>query len=210
MKELNNYAKNATKTIFCDIDGTLVRFPDDINDFKDIPKGKKSLEVLPGAIDKLWDWETNGYRIILTTGRKESMRSITEKLLSDAGIFYDQLIMGLGPGKRYLINDINNGFNTAFAINVERNKGLESIDLESDKYNSKSTLDTRPYDKDIYKEDADYIIKNANKKAEEKAIRIAEMRHKRALSRGFSEYADAMKQMREKYPESEASGDPNE
>ena len=46
MKELNNYAKNATKTIFCDIDGTLVRFPDDINDFKDIPKGKKSLEVL--------------------------------------------------------------------------------------------------------------------------------------------------------------------
>ena len=64
--------------------------------------------------------------------------------------------------------------------------------------------------KDIYKEDADYIIKNANKKAEEKAIRIAEMRHKRALSRGFSEYADAMKQMREKYPESEASGDPNE
>jgi len=47
MKELNNNAKNATKTIFCDIDGTLVKFPDNVEDFKDIPKGNIPMEVLP-------------------------------------------------------------------------------------------------------------------------------------------------------------------
>jgi hypothetical protein len=206
MKELNNNAKNATKTIFCDIDGTLVKFPDNVEDFKDIPKGNIPMEVLPGALDKLWEWETQGYRIILTTGRKESMRSITEKLLTDSGIFWDQLVMGLGPGKRYLVNDINNGENTAYAINVERNHGLGSVNLESSDYNTKSlssctlnyedvccsppenrgeVLNTRPYDKDIYKEDADYVIKHMNQKAEKEAIRIAEMRHKEALSKHY-------------------------
>ena len=130
MNELNNNAKNATKTIFCDIDGTLVRFPDTVEGFKDLPKGKAPLEALPGTLDKLWEWETQGFRIILTTGRKESMRFTTERQLREVGIFWDQLIMGLGPGKRYLINDINNGSDTAYAVNVERNGGIGKVDLD--------------------------------------------------------------------------------
>ena len=116
MKNLNNNAKNATKTIFCDIDGTLVKFPDGPGGFKDLPKGQEALEVLPGTLDKLWEWETHGYRIILTTGRKESMRKVTEELLTDAGIFWDHMVMGLGPGKRYLINDILISFTLAFCM----------------------------------------------------------------------------------------------
>ena len=129
MENLNCNARSAPKTIFCDIDGTLVRFPDTIEGFKNLPKGEQSLEVLPGALDKLWEWETQGFKIILTTGRKESMRKVTEELLTNAGIFWDQLVMGLGPGKRYLINDINNGASTAFAVNVKRNEGIGNIDL---------------------------------------------------------------------------------
>ena len=58
------------------------------------------------------------------------MRRVTEKQLRDVGIFYDQLIMGVGGGARYLINDTKpNGSQAAFAINVERNVGIEGIDL---------------------------------------------------------------------------------
>jgi hypothetical protein len=140
MNELNNNAKNATKTIFCDIDGTLVRFPDTVEGFKNIPKGKTPLEALPGTLDKLWEWETQGFRIILTTGRKESMRFTTERQLREVGIFWDQLIMGLGPGKRYLVNDINNGSKTAFAVNVERNHGIGSVKLDEQESWSSLTL----------------------------------------------------------------------
>ena len=129
LERFNTNSKNARKTIFCDIDGTLVKFPDTFEDFKDLPKGKKKMEVLDGSLDKLWEWETSGYNIILTTGRKESMRDVTEKQLRDAGIFWDHLIMGLGPGPRYLINDKNDNKNTAFAINVERNGGIKEVNL---------------------------------------------------------------------------------
>ena len=44
--------------------------------------------------------------IILTTGRKEGMRRITEQQLENAGIVYDRLIMGIGGGIRVLINDL--------------------------------------------------------------------------------------------------------
>ena len=100
LEKFNTNSKNARKTIFCDIEGTLVKFPDTFEDFKQIPKGINKMELLPGTLDKLWEWETSGYNIILTTGRKESMRKETERQLKQAGIFWDHLIMGLGPGKR--------------------------------------------------------------------------------------------------------------
>ena len=114
-------------TIFCDIDGTLIKGvpPNEyvLNDFK--------AEILEGTINKLIDWERKGYRIILTTGRKESMREQTVKQLQDVGIMYDLLIMGLGSGPRYLINDKRpeNSQETAFAINLEKDKGILDINI---------------------------------------------------------------------------------
>ena len=114
------------KTIICDIDGTLVKH--------NIPAKNTSpnnlLELLPGTVEKLSEWDAKGYNIILITGRRESMRTATEKQLAELGIFYDQLIMGIGGGPRIVINDNKpNGQETAFAINLERNKGINDIIL---------------------------------------------------------------------------------
>lgn len=114
------------KTIFCDIDGTLVEHaPPSISSHPEY-----EMKLLDGTIEKLLDWDKKGYNIILTTGRKESLRKSTEKQLSKAGIFYDQLIMGIGGGPRYLINDCKeNGDEYAFSLNLPRNLGIKNIDL---------------------------------------------------------------------------------
>ena len=117
-----------TKTIFCDIDGTLLLHRGDmVNQIKMAP------EILPDALIKNKEWEKLNYKIILTTGRKESVREQTVKQLADAGIVYDYLLMGLPNGARILINDKKpNGIeNMAFAVNVVRNRGLENIDITS-------------------------------------------------------------------------------
>ena len=109
------------KTIFCDIDGTLWNHVGGVPD-QATCKGHKLLPNTKEAIDK---WDRLGYRIILTTGRKESLRPKTEKELLRLGIVYDKLIMGLGGGVRILINDRkpNGDKNTCYAVNVVRNKG---------------------------------------------------------------------------------------
>jgi len=119
---------NRSKTIFCDIDGTL---------WKHVGSAckqaiEKAHELLPNTINALETWERLGYKIILTTGRKESMRKITEKHLKELGIVYDELIMGLGNGDRIIINDRkeNGDKNTCFAINVVRNKGLTHYNFD--------------------------------------------------------------------------------
>jgi hypothetical protein len=110
------------KTIFCDIDGCLIEHQ---NYYNDTPI------LLDGTLEKIKEWDRKGYRLILTTGRRESTRKITEDKLSELGITYDCLIMGLGPGVRILINDIKpeDNSDTAIAINLERNVGISNIDL---------------------------------------------------------------------------------
>ena len=115
------------KTIFCDIDGTLW------NHVGGISKQSKTEkhELLPNTISAIEKWDKLGYNIILTTGRKESLRELTEKHLKSIGIVYDKLIMGIGGGDRILINDRkpNGNRNTAYAINVVRNKGIQHYDF---------------------------------------------------------------------------------
>ena len=118
------------KTIFCDIDGTLWDHVGDITSQVNV-ESHKMLENTSEALNR---WDKLGYRIILTTGRRESMRTLTENHLKKIGIVYDQLIMGLGGGARVLINDRkpNSVKNTAFAINLIRNDGLNFFDFSSD------------------------------------------------------------------------------
>lgn len=118
--------ENRPKTLIVDIDGTLIWHFGNIHDQISNPP-----EALPGIRDKFHDWDRKGYRIILLTGRKESLRRLTEQQLETCGIFYDQLVMGVGGGVRVLINDLKTGSSepTAIAINLERNKGLENLDV---------------------------------------------------------------------------------
>ena len=115
-----------SKTIFCDIDGTLVEHVKPT----DAQKPTHKMKLLPGTTDKLLEWDKLGYSVILTTGRKESLRTVTEDQLAEAGIIYDQLIMGIGGGKRYLINDRKpDGSSTAAAISLDRNEGVNHLEL---------------------------------------------------------------------------------
>jgi hypothetical protein len=117
---------NRPKTIFCDIDGTLTKHT--LPTQSQLPSNK--MELLDGTLDKLNEWDQKGYRIILTTGRKEGLRSQTEKQLQEAGIIYDQLIMGIGGGARYIINDDKpDKRKTAFAVNIGRNEGIKNIEI---------------------------------------------------------------------------------
>jgi len=114
------------KTIFLDIDGTLVKHQGNLTKMM-----SNEMELLPSVIDKLNEWEGNGHKIILTTGRRECLRKITEEQLLKNGIFFDQLIMGLNRGERILINDIkpNNDMTVASAIEIKRNEGLKDINI---------------------------------------------------------------------------------
>ena len=118
--------KNKSKTIFCDLDGTLVKHRNPV----EAQNPDLELEVLPGTHDKLREWDSKGYYIIITTGRKISARESTKKQLQRAGIFYDQLIMGFGGAFRYIINDRKpNGTDAACVHNIDRNKGIGDLDI---------------------------------------------------------------------------------
>ena len=69
------------KTIFCDIDGTLVKHTSPLETTK--PDFK--MELLPGTLEKLAEWDVKGYNIILMSGRREGARKETEKQLSEVG-----------------------------------------------------------------------------------------------------------------------------
>ena len=55
----------------------------------------------------------------------------TERQLREAGIVYDRLLMGIGGGARVLINDLkpDRKGNTAIAINLNRNKGVQNVKI---------------------------------------------------------------------------------
>jgi mannose-6-phosphate isomerase len=117
-----------TKTIFCDIDGTIFKHKGDIHkNLLEIP------EILNNVIEKFKEWDKNNYKIILTTGRKEGNREITKEQLKYYGINYDELIMGLPNGDRILINDkkVNGIYNTAYAYNLVRNEGMLNINIHN-------------------------------------------------------------------------------
>jgi hydroxymethylpyrimidine pyrophosphatase-like HAD family hydrolase len=114
------------KTLIIDIDGTILKHRGSLSQIL-----TEDAELLPKTIDKLKEWDLLGYNIILLTGRKESMRKHTINELEKLGIFYDQLIMGVGGGQRILINDLKDHSDepTAVCFNLVRNKGVGEIEI---------------------------------------------------------------------------------
>lgn len=116
--------ENRPKTIIIDIDGTILHHFGSLSGQIDNPA-----KILDGVKEAFDEWDRKGYRIILLTGRKESMRETTEQVLRNCGLFYDQLVMGVGGGVRILINDLkpDSTQEMAIGINVERNKGIREF-----------------------------------------------------------------------------------
>lgn len=112
------------KTIIIDIDGTILYHFGSLS--KQISNDPK---ILTGVKETFDEWDRKGYRIVLITGRKESMRRITEQQLHACHLFYDQLVMAVGGGVRILINDLkpDNTQETAIAVCIERNTGISEL-----------------------------------------------------------------------------------
>jgi len=112
-----------SKTVFCDIDGVIFKQTNGVF--------APSATLLPGVIDTFRYWEYMGYRVILTTGRKESLREFTANQLLENGLSYDLMVMGVGVGDRILVNDKNShGHKKAYAINPDRNIGIQISDFK--------------------------------------------------------------------------------
>jgi NDP-sugar pyrophosphorylase family protein len=125
--KVKEYRTDKPKTLFVDLDGTIVKHQHTISDVYANPP-----ELLPGVKDKLNTWDSSGHRIILVTARKESTREATVEHLQQLGIAYDQLVMGVSSGDRVLINDklYELDPDRAIGINVVTDEGLSSISWE--------------------------------------------------------------------------------
>jgi len=120
----NEFNSFKPSTIFCDLDGTVIKH---LHSFSDVTNYEPQL--LPGVREKFDEWDSKGCRIILVTARKESARHITEQHLRKLGIPYDQLIMGVAAGCRVLINDrMFENVERALAVNVTTNEGFNKIE----------------------------------------------------------------------------------
>lgn len=106
---------NLDHTWFIDLDGTILKHNGYI-------EGKE--ELLPG-VKELWNSIPENDFIIITTGRNESYRTESLKILDDNGLRYDYAIFGLPLGERIIINDSKPNLKTAIAWNVERDKGFK-------------------------------------------------------------------------------------
>ena len=112
------------KTLNVDLDGTLIFTYNKGLSGQILNESK----LLPGVLETFEAWDRKGCNIILETGRRNSMRKQTERILQELGLYWDQLVMGVGGGPRYIINDRKpDGQDTAFAINLNRNEGIGSL-----------------------------------------------------------------------------------
>ncbi len=114
------------RTYFIDIDGTLLHLP------KHVSYDSSDVTLLPGAKEQIDKWRSNGHIVVLTTGRVTERRDKLVKLLADVGINYDQLVTGLRPGPRILINDkkpYSPFHRMAVGVQLHRNEGIAEVNI---------------------------------------------------------------------------------
>ena len=113
------------KTIFLDVDGTLVKHKGNLHDMV-----TQEPIVINGTLEKLHEWRKKGYHIVITTARPKSNKELLIKQLNQAGIVFDDILVGLPSGRRVVINDAKpTMFHTAAGITLERDKGIKDIKI---------------------------------------------------------------------------------
>ena len=132
--------ESLNKTWFIDIDGTVVKHSNNERIDEAISKAGKQSYLFEKPIERsvrFLDAIPNTDTIILTTARDSRHEEHTVKMLKHYNIRYDRIIFDLRSGPRYLINDAKpigspgnkEPIKTAFAINVERDKGIEQLKI---------------------------------------------------------------------------------
>ena len=120
-------------TVFCDVDGVLLKHSNNSND------SPEDNIIIGECIQKLNKLKEENNKIILVTARPIKTKKTFQKLLNTFEIPYDDIVMGLNPGPRYLINDIkpSNPFvKQAIGLNIIRDFGIENLQLnEANNYN---------------------------------------------------------------------------
>lgn len=112
--------KIKNSTYFVDIDGTIVKY-------RQFAKLLFTKAVpIKDVIDNLNDEYDKGSHIVVTSARPIEYLDFTKKELVSIGLKYHQLILGIGRGTRFVINDIDPEEplkNRAVGINLIRDKG---------------------------------------------------------------------------------------
>jgi len=107
-----------SETYFLDLDGTLV--------FHNVFSGFVKDTILPGVKEFLKDlMERNCYTVLTTARTEQESISALKLLKEEVGFEFDQCVFNLPAWKRTIVNDTSeDGRCKAFAISVERNKGM--------------------------------------------------------------------------------------
>ena len=124
------------KTWFIDIDGTFIKHLsnmtlDELMALQDSYKLEEPLKDSVQFMNNIPEKDT----IVITTARESRHKEHTLKMLEHFNIRYDKILFDLRSGPRVLVNDIKpvgvvgneSPVKTAYAINVERDRGI-SID----------------------------------------------------------------------------------
>jgi hypothetical protein len=116
-------------TIFCDIDGTIFHYRKFNTYLTSTPTPVHTV------ISELQRLKAEGHCIVLTSARPENLRDHTIKELNQAKVPYDQIVLGLARGTRFLVNDMEDPTKPrAVGVNIHRDKGFTPDDLKLFKF----------------------------------------------------------------------------
>lgn len=118
LEDWNRY-KKTFKTLFIDLDGTLLTNTSPTT--KPLMGTGQPLHENISRLQKLYS--TGRVKIIITTARPVNYKLVTEYELRQHQIPYDELLMGLPHSERVIINDFadSNPYPSCSAINLKRN-----------------------------------------------------------------------------------------
>jgi hypothetical protein len=125
VNEWNRYRREYG-TVFCDIDGTLVKSSSEF--FEPVWGTTAPITENVAALNKLFD--SGKVHVVLTTTRSSEFEDATRSQLASAGVKFHKLIFDLPHAKRVVVNDYSrtNQYPSCLAINLQRDdNNLESM-----------------------------------------------------------------------------------
>jgi choline kinase len=111
-------------TLFLDLDGTIFKH-DNGGGIGEFIYSKSPILVSEGIPQWIQSLKAYGYSIVITSARHETSRTLVQDQLTALKIPYDELILGLSGGPRFIFNDTKSSlacFPTAYAFNYPRNE----------------------------------------------------------------------------------------